>query len=90
MLVRQRMGRLQHPLAGWGERGPAAAAAAHHLFHQRHPGQVGQRLQCLPGGLVAHARAPRRLGNGAHLANAAQDVDALVRGLVAQHLGQWQ
>ena len=72
---------VQHPPACRREDGAAAAAAADGLLHHRRAGQVAQRLDGLPRGLVADAGATRRLRDRAALADAAQDVDALVGGL---------
>ena len=63
---------------------PAAARAAHRALHQRHPAQAGQRVHRLPGRLVADARVARGLGNRPGLAHAAQHLQPLVSGGVAE------
>jgi len=55
-----------------------AAAPAPALLAQRGARQIVQRLDGLPGGLVAHACATGRFGDGADVADAPQDVNALV------------
>ena len=62
----------------------AAAGAAHAAVYQRLAGQVGERVDGLPGRLVADAGAARRLRDGAMPAHQVQDFHALVRRAVPE------
>jgi hypothetical protein len=66
----------------------AASSAAHGAVHQRHAREVGEGVDGLPRGLVAHAHGARGLGDGAALPDLAQDVDALVGHAMAQRFGE--
>ncbi|ODS92617.1 MAG: hypothetical protein ABS45_05280 [Comamonas sp. SCN 65-56] len=77
----QRISRLQQFASRIGQPRTAATHATDGAPHQRHAGKVGQGIQRLPGRLVAHADAARRLRDRAALVDLAQDGDASV-GLV--------
>jgi molybdate transport system substrate-binding protein len=82
------VGGAQHFLAGWRKPRAAAADAAHEPLDERGAGQVAERVQRLPGGLVADAGVTRGLRDGAQRVHPAQDLDALVAGGVPEGVGQ--
>ena len=81
------VGEVEHHAPGRGEPRAAAVRAPDHLFDERRPGEVRERVDRLPGGLVAHPGAPRRFGDGSDVGDATQNVHAFV-GLFGENPGE--
>ena len=75
------------PIPSAAAASPAAVGAAHRFFNEGRPCKVRERINGLPGGFVADACASCGFRNGAHICNAAQNVDALV-GLLGKNAGE--
>ena len=75
----QLVGGCQQLHASCGDACAATAGAAHRAIDQRHPREVSERVDCLPGRLVTDSRIAPGLRDRATGPDQPQDLDAFVR-----------